>query len=514
MTTDPYRQIEFMLRSGQAATARSAAEQLTRSEPSNARSWFLLGASLMALGRPAMAVKPLRQARALATTDDTISGALYQALVQGGQRLESLAQHTGAEAMYREAVAMAPNAVQAHISLAKLLNASGCYDEARSHLRDVLARYPGQQEACAVLALSYEFEGDLTRAMETLREPLRQLPVAPPIALAYAALAGRIGEECSAIAHLEALLSTQVSRSVRRDSHFMLGKLYDARGDYDHAFEHFGRANSLLDYQYDRQQTHRFFQSIADAFPAARKLELPRSDIDSALPVFVVGMPRSGTTLVEQILASHPQVFGAGERDDIAAIVHALGGPGHADARRIAVAELDRHARKYIDTLSALAPDARRIVDKMPHNFLALGYIDLLFPGSRVIHCVRDPRDTCLSIWFQPMTGNHPYTNDLDALADYYRQYQTLMAHWKTVVRVPIHEVRYEELVRDIATNARSLVEFCGLEWDERCLNFHENARVVTTPTYGDVRRPVHDKSVARWRHYERHLAPLAGLNP
>jgi hypothetical protein len=232
------------------------------------------------------------------------------------------------------------------------------------------------------------------------------------------------------------------------------------------------------------------------------------------LPVFIVGMPRSGTSLVEQILASHPNVHGAGELDDIARIVHRLGGPvpSPSDLAQMTATTLRQAANDYLEKLSRLAPGAARVIDKMPHNFLALGYIDLLFPGCRIIHCVRDPRDTCLSIWFQQMTGNHPYTSDLAALADYYRQYQALMTHWKSVIRVPMLEVRYEDLVANIEQGARALVKFCDLDWNDQCLRFHENSRIVSTPTYDEVRRPIHDRSVGRWRHYERHLGALSGL--
>ncbi|MEZ5543254.1 MAG: sulfotransferase [Pseudomonadota bacterium] len=514
MQTDIMQHIEGLARAGRLDEARAVAERVTREHPADVRGWLLLGTILMSLGRPVLAAEPLRKAYALAPGDRQIAERLYQSLLQAGVRLESMAQIHGAEQVYREAIRILPESIPAYVNLSRLLSTSGCYAEARSGLEQVLARHPGQPDACAALALSYEYEGNHVQAFEVLRDALHQTPVAPPIVLVYAALAKQLGEERQAIALLEEMLRSTVPGNARRDGHFALGRLYDACGDYERAFENFHAGNRLLNYQYDPGRTHATFTSIMRAFSPERQRVLPRSGVDSALPVFIVGMPRSGTTLVEQILASHPRMFGAGERDDIARLVHALGGPAPqpADLERLTGMRLAEAAQAYLATLAGFAPEAARIIDKMPHNFLALGYIDLLFPGCRVIHCTRDPRDTCLSIWFQQMTGNHPYTNDLDALADYYRQYLALMAHWKSVIRVPLLEVRYEDLVGDLERGAHELVDFCELEWDEQCLRYFENTRVVSTPTYHDVRQPIYDKSVGRWRNYERHLGALADL--
>ncbi len=514
IVADPLERIQDLLRACRNEEAWRAAEHQTVEDPGNPHCWLLLGSALLALGRPIMSVEPLRKARALVPNNPTVAGHLYHALIQAGHRFESLSQSGSAETVYREAVALDPERTPARVCLGRLLSAAGRYLEARTQLRVILSRQPEHPDACAMLALSYEYEGDHRQAMDILERPLAKRPVAPVVALANAVLAKHTGDESAAATLLEELVATPMAESLRSDIHFALGKLYDNLCDYDRAFEHYRAGNGLLNYHYDPEQTRNTFYGITAAFSSARHPQLSRSSIKTVLPVFVVGMPRSGTTLVEQILASHPDVYGAGERNDIARIVHALGGPVSTPEGlgRLTVSALDLASQGYIDTVSRLAPAAMRIIDKMPHNFLALGYIDLLFPGCRVVHCVRDPRDTCLSIWFQQMTANHPYTNDTDALADYYRQYQALMAHWKTIIRVPLYEVRYEDLVGEIEHGARKLVEFCGLAWNEQCLHFHENVRVVSTPSYDDVRRPVHDKSVGRWRNYQRHLGALADL--
>jgi hypothetical protein len=231
--------------------------------------------------------------------------------------------------------------------------------------------------------------------------------------------------------------------------------------------------------------------------------------------MFIVGMPRSGTTLVEQILASHREVRAGGELEVMSKIVSDLPGllgnpaPFPECLGGLTRRNIEQPARRYIAALAEIGQGAARVTDKLPHYFLSLGLIDLLLPSARVVHCIRDPRDTCLSNYFIQMNANHPYTASLEHLGHYYRIYQRLMAHWRSVLRIRMHEVRYEELVSNPEEEIRRLLDFCGLAWDEGCLNFHENRRPVATPSYNQVRRPIYNQSVQRWRHYEAHLGPL-----
>ena len=171
--------------------------------------------------------------------------------------------------------------------------------------------------------------------------------------------------------------------------------------------------------------------------------------------------------------------------------------------------QCDHLAQGYLEHLASLSPDAERVTDKMPNNFLHLGLINLLFPEARVIHCVREPRDTCLSCYFQNFGPGLSFSHDLASLGAYYRQYQRLMRHWASVLDIAMMEVGYEELVADQEGVSREMIEFCGLDWDERCLRFHDAKRVVVTASYDQVRQPLYQQSVERWRNYERHLSPL-----
>jgi hypothetical protein len=236
--------------------------------------------------------------------------------------------------------------------------------------------------------------------------------------------------------------------------------------------------------------------------------------ISSELPLFIVGMPRSGTTLVEQIVASHPQVFGAGELRDVERIALSLAAHlgndvGYPSCLAKAPAEAVRAmAERHLHRLTALAGGSVRIVDKMPTNYLHLGLIATLFPQARIIHCRRGPLDTCVSCYFSYFRGL-PFAWDLEELGRYHRSYDSLMAHWKAVLPLPVLDVSYEELVDNQEAISRRLMEFCGLDWDERCLAFHETPRPVHTASTMQVRQPIYKSSVGRWRRYEAHLQPL-----
>jgi len=226
-------------------------------------------------------------------------------------------------------------------------------------------------------------------------------------------------------------------------------------------------------------------------------------------------MPRSGTSLVEQIIATHPAAFGAGELGAINLAVFNIVGRGTSGVTLLttpaplARAAVDRIEREYRDHLRRLAPSASRITDKMPTNFLHLGVIAAVFPRAHVIHCVRDARDTCMSCYLQNFSGSQPYSFDLVQLGRFYRDYRRLMAHWREALPIKIHDVVYESLVADTETISRGMLDFIGLPWDPACLRFHESTRVVRTASNDQVRRPVYTASIQRWRRYEKHLGPL-----
>jgi len=252
-----------------------------------------------------------------------------------------------------------------------------------------------------------------------------------------------------------------------------------------------------------------------EAFPAARQRKRLHASNRSRLPVFIVGMPRSGTTLVEQILASHPLVYGAGELEAISEIYlgmqrrFGMARPYPYCMAEITRKQLDAMAQAHLDRLGGMSRGMARVTDKMPHNFLSLGLIDLLFPGARVIHCKRDPLDNCVAIFTQYFNEAHAYATNLADLGYYYRLYERLMHHWAETVEIPVLDLHYEELVAEPERHIRELIAFCDLSWDERCLRFHETKREVGTFSYDQVRRPIYKTSAGRWRNYAPYLDPL-----
>jgi len=229
----------------------------------------------------------------------------------------------------------------------------------------------------------------------------------------------------------------------------------------------------------------------------------------SADSIFIVGMPRSGTTLVEQVLASHPEVFAAGEVMNFREAMEAVAAFPEA-MPSLTAEQLREIGARYAKSMRALAPTAERITDKMPSNFRFVGLIHLALPNARIIHVRRDPIDTCLSCYSKIFTGDQPFSYDLGELGRFYRAYEALMAHWRRVLpEGAMIEVQYEELVADFEKQARRIVDYCGLAWDERCLAFHETKRPVLTASAVQVRQPLYRSAVGKWRPYAALLAPL-----
>jgi hypothetical protein len=229
--------------------------------------------------------------------------------------------------------------------------------------------------------------------------------------------------------------------------------------------------------------------------------------------MFIVGLPRSGTTLTEQILSSHPQLHGAGELPDLARVAERCIGESEElwqAAARLDPARSRARANEYLKALRNGAPGrCVRISDKAPLNFFQLAFVATLFPKARIVHCGRDERDNALSIWMENFSADQRYATDFDDLAHFTAQYRRLMAHWRVHLPLPMLELRYEDTVADLEGQARKLCRFLDVEWDARCLDFHESARAVQTPSRWQVREPVYTRSVARWRNYAAHLRQL-----
>jgi tetratricopeptide (TPR) repeat protein len=311
----------------------------------------------------------------------------------------------------------------------------------------------------------------------------------------------------------------------RRQLHFALSQCREAAGDFDAAFHHMKEGNQLRRLEvepksgpYDPERRTATVGRIIEVFDAGYFHRIAEFGVVSELPVFIVGMPRSGTTLCEQILASHSRVFGADELPDMGRIARSLqrqfsGQAGRADelsyAAHLTQEVVREVAEQHLDRLRSLAPGATRIVDKMLTNYHRLGLIATLFPRARVIYCRRDPLDMGLSCYSRDLASMPIWASDLWAIGHVYRECERLMAHWHRVLPIPILEFVYEDVVGDLEGSARRLIDHCGLEWESNCLEFHRTDRQVKTASLEQVRQPIYDSSIGRWRKFERHLAPL-----
>lgn len=300
--------------------------------------------------------------------------------------------------------------------------------------------------------------------------------------------------------------------------HFALGKCYDDIGEYDQAFPHFLKACRLKreQIQYDPKETERHRLAIQEYFDKATIDRLRGAGDPSTLPIFVLGMPRSGTTLVETILASHPEVYGAGELRDLHRIANnPLEGIETErypfNLQYLSPEDLTRMGARYAAGLRERSPESARITDKMPANFLFIGLIHLILPNARIIHINRNPVDVCLSGFTRHFAAkNQPHSYDLSEMGHYYVQYARLMEHWRRVLpEDAFFEIQYEDLVSDPEPHIRRLIDYCGLEWNDACLKSHKTERSVKTASLTQVRQPVYTSSVLRWRHYEKFLGPL-----
>ena len=304
---------------------------------------------------------------------------------------------------------------------------------------------------------------------------------------------------------------------------FALGKALEDAGDYDKAFEYFSEGNRLhhAANPFDLANQAGYFSRLQEIFTGAFLAGVETPAVEGAIPdtgeepapIFIVGMPRSGTSLVEQILASQGEVYGAGERpylhDECRREAAAVGQDLPEAISAFDDAAFRRIAGGYLQRLKSQAPDARCITDKMPQNFLYVGLIARAFPGAKIIHCRRGAMDTCASIYKRFFTSPNPWAYDLAALGGYYRLYEEIMAHWHELLPGRMFDIAYEDLVEEPETGIRGLLEHCNLAFDPACLEFHKTRRVVTTASATQVRQPIYKGSVGSWKHYEKHLGPL-----
>jgi tetratricopeptide (TPR) repeat protein len=441
-----------------------------------------------------------------------------ETLAQLGQLLFRHGQPEEAAKCYERAASLQADATLAAIHMAEALTQQGRTEEAEAGLRRAIVADPRSDLVHQVLGVLLQRRGRFDEANESLE---RATELQPKRISAYASLV--LGKKIGAaddwlIQKMLALVDDpSLAAHDRSRLHYALGKAFDDLGAYEEAIRHFDRANEIVAAQarqagrsFDRRDHKAGIDRTITGFTAEFFNRRVEAGSTSDLPVLIVGMPRSGTTLVEQILSSHREIGAAGELSywtDRRILA------GAAFTGSLPPAELHRAAEDYLALLRAAAPDSLRVTDKMPANFLVLGLVHLALPMARVIHCRRDPADTCLSIWSTPFGNPLDFAHDRSDLVFYYEQYARLMAHWREVI--PPHrllEIDYERLVAEPERVTRDMIDFCGLEWDDACLRHERNEHVIMTPSLWQARQPVYRDAVARWRRYENWLGEFHRL--
>ena len=532
-----------LIRMGRAAKAVDVLKRAVDLKPDAAAMQLDLGDALMAAGRLQEAVETLALAirldarmptahfylaqifdgfgqEAMAIAGYKAAVALKPDLVDAQMRLGDLYLardlRADAEAAFRAAAsASARDGVTARIAEARAVEASGDFEAALAKMRAAVTAHPKSGEARAILANLLTQSGQLEEAATEFERASELTLDMNSVWIGITTNRKITANDDALLARMKAALNqSRLSPRHRQLLHFALGKAHDDRGEYESAMRNFDEGNQLrgMGSEFDREGLARRVDQIIAAAPPSFFDRSPNVGVDDATPILIVGMPRSGSTLTEQILSSHPDVAAGGElgfwssprilSQDLLSVA------GDAEAAK-------RVANDYIATLKAVEPAAKRVTDKALANFFLLGILHRLLPKATLIHCRRHPIDTALSIFTTNFETNFDYASSRGDLVFYYRQYARLMDHWRNVLPPGrLVEVDYESLVSDPEPQARRLVAACGLDWNDACLAPHRNTRKIKTASVWQARQPIYRTSLERWRRYEPWLGELRELAP
>jgi tetratricopeptide (TPR) repeat protein len=458
-----------LLSKGKPAEAIAYYQRLLLLKPDHAAAHYSLGVALDAQGATEAAIERYEQAISLKPDYGAAHNNLAVAFAGQGNSTAALSH-------YAKAVASDPHNAETHNNLGNLYRELGRFDEALAHYGTAIAIRPDNVEAHYHRA-----------ELKTFRRA------------------------DSDFAALEKLAAQDLPAKKAPYVYFAMARACEDIGDYTRAFRHLRKGNDSrrLQLDYDESRVARLFERIMSVFDRALLDRFEDSGDPSETPIFVLGMPRSGSTLIEQILAGHPQIHAAGELGDLekasrrpTPFPECISGLDAAALRTI--------GQDYLARMPGLAPGQTRIVNKLPDNFLRIGLIRLILPNARIIHTVRDPIDTCVSCYSKLFASGQHFTYNMEELGRYYSRYRKLMDHWESVLPSgAMLEVSYEDVVNDVEGQARRLIEYCGLPWDDRCVTFHQTSRPVKTASAVQVRKPLFSSSLQRWRKYEAAIGPL-----
>lgn len=492
---------------GRYPEAVNRLEEALEMQPELAETRRSLADVLLRLGRTDNALQEIRKAATASEPSVPMQMSMGNILLASGNVEEAIE-------CFSMALALRPDLPAVRGNLANLLRQVGRFEEAIEQYEVLLAKDPGNAQASYRLGGVFQDLGDREKAGAAFRKAVQ---IDANFAKAWHGIAATDALDDKEV---ESLLGLQRSADTSDDDRmrlaFALGRHFEKTGRHDEAATQLSKGNELrrVDLDYDIENDLRAMQNIRRSFDKSFFDRWKGAGLPDRKPIFIVGMPRSGTTLIEQILASHPVVQGAGELTLLVnAVIDAFpirNGVDYTSSLAEATADdLQSVARAYLEGL----PDGERVTDKLPHNFLNVGMIRVLFPHATIVHCKRDARDTCFSIYKHLFgSDSHAYAYDLEDLARYYNGYAELMDHWEQVMPGHVHTVQYEALVDNQEPVTRELLEACDLAWDPACLDFHKLERLVATISASQVRQPVYSASIGSWKAYEELLRPLLDI--
>lgn len=510
---DRYQVACLLAHSGEMHAALPHFLETTVARPEFVDAWYLLGVCLVRLGRLTEALNALHTACRLAPEQRRVLQALADVEFRVGFPADAFP-------LWQELLRQHPDEIDARLKTGETLSRLGEQDQAIALYRAGIEAQPDSSALWMALGQAEEDDGRREAARQAFE---RAAELRPDWAFPVASLLSLCRDKAplGLIRQAQGLLAAVggLSDEERSVLGYELGKVHDARGEYADALRCWRDANAARQRQSGMPDPAQTYQLVDRTIAAAARKRFTATGphgSDDPRCVFIVGMPRSGTTLTEQIIASHPLAFGCGELPDIALIARTLPSVlgtatrwpeimDHLDPRALAWA-----AERYTSAISRHAPaSALRLVDKAPLNFFHLGLVAVMFPNARVIWCRRDPRDVAISIHGENFALDAPMATSMEATGHYINAQHRLMRHWQDVLPLPILELEYEALVSSPEPQARRVMEFLDLPWDPACLNFHKSDRGVQTPSRWQVRQPMHIRSIGRWRHYEELLRPL-----
>lgn len=518
---DLKRQAIQYYRAGNLEAAAGICMQLLELQSDSPEALMLLGVIRLLQGKSQEAVEYLSRSARLRPRDPAIHFNLAAAYTGTGDRNKAIA-------CYQKSINIKPDNTEAYLNCAQLQAVENRLDDACRTQSSAVQLEPGNATLRVGLAKLHSRAGRYEEAMQALDPVIGSKLKNFDDIFVYVNLSKRLKREKEAI---QLLMSALGDGGHKKDKmvamQFGLGNLLDSLERYDEAFLHFSEANNLHGNKFNIEDFRGWIDGLAKVYTRDLLKSLPHADTGSTRPVIIVGMPRSGTSLIEQILDCHSMVAGGGELEYIYKAAMGLQarmqqagaeyGTSRPDIPRypecisiIRQDMLDGIAGEYLAVLDSISVDARYVTDKMPGNFMHLGLIELLFPNARIIHCKRDSLDVCLSCYIHSFGHEvYEFTHGLKSLGQFYNGYTRMMEHWRDHLSLEVFDLQYESLVQDPENTLKPLLGFLGLDWEEQCLAFHSSERLVNTISYDQVKQPLYTTSIRRWKHYDKYLDEL-----